>query len=275
MSSKRVYNRQQSVSYTSPSNCKSSRNLKIDKPPTPCHTDFIPENKKTSNEMIYREHLPDLIDRFEGRAPSGNLYFDGLWTGQFFRAPKSECDDDESEWENQESMPTLGGVHTYSRGVSACPNIKNRHLQFQDDPPSSSSHSTAVAHRPTMLLQERYDDAIRKTFERGYTQEMLLKRMRSKLSEKIETYGAHRIRLRKKFQCFDKESRGALYEWEFKELVDMTNCYFDEIESLALFAYLDEEGTGLVSWKSFEQHCMVRDLSSGGALQPKAITHQM
>jgi hypothetical protein len=274
-SRKKQYNRQQSTAYSSPFD-----NRIPVKRADPVHTDFIKPPTQTSNEMIFRYRPPDIVELFEGKTPEGNLYFDGVWSGQFFplQGPEDEEQDDD-DFISADSNAGGQGKTGSSRVIRNDFAIENRRTDFRDEkkkpPVCSDQQGTHFrVYGSSMALQERYSEAIRKSWERGQTQEMLLRRVRSKLSEKIESYGAHRIRMRKKFEYFDTGKKRSLHELEFRLFLDETNCFLDEVESLALFAYLDVEETGNITWKSFEQYCLVRDASAGVALLPKAITGQ-
>lgn len=284
MTSQRKFNRQQSVMYS-----LHSQNIRAGlattehvEPPEPIYKDFITPNEVTSNEMIFRERPPDIIELFEKKKPSGNLFYDGVWSGQFFPLQSPEAvEDDEND--------DIQGVHLAQCGLDRPKSsrvirndfaVESRRNTHEDDVYNNKiikddeNRSHFRVYGSSMALQERYSEAIQKSWSRGQSQKTILQRVRSKFSEKIESYAAHRIRMRKKFEYFDKGNKRSLLELEFRHFLDEMNCYLDEVESLALFAYLDVEQTGHITWKSFEQYCLVRDASCGSAIIPKAITGQ-
>ena len=126
-----------------------------------------------------------------------------------------------------------------------------------------------------MELEERYNNAIEQLWKRGQTQQMLLRLVQSKLSERVSSYAQQMVRARKIFEYFDLDNSATLDEHEFRQFLELSNCYMDDIQSLALFAYFDEERTGGILWEQFKQHAMVQNPRGGTAVIPKAITATM
>lgn len=123
-----------------------------------------------------------------------------------------------------------------------------------------------------MELEERYHNAIQKLWKRGQTQQMLLRMVQCKLSENVSTFAQQYCRSRKIYEYFDLDSSGTLDEHEFRQFLELQNCYFDDIQSLALFAYFDSNKTGGITWEQFEAHAIISNPQGGTGVIPKAIT---
>jgi hypothetical protein len=138
-----------------------------------------------------------------------------------------------------------------------------------------SSFTNFRSYGKNMDLIERYDIAINKLKHRGQTQDMLLRIVQSKLSERVRSYSQQQVRFRKIFEYFDLDGSNDLDEHEFRQFLELSNVYFDEIQSLALFAYFDKDKTGGISWENFEAQAMVANPQGGSAVIPKGITAPM
>jgi Ca2+-binding EF-hand superfamily protein len=127
-----------------------------------------------------------------------------------------------------------------------------------------------------MELEERYNDSIKQLWKRHQqTQQMLLRMVQSKLSSRVNSYASQSVRTRAIFDYFDMDGGGDLDEQEFRQFLELTNCYFDDVQSLALFAYFDEKRVGGIDWEAFKLHSMVHNPKGGTATIPKAITAVM
>jgi hypothetical protein len=123
-----------------------------------------------------------------------------------------------------------------------------------------------------MELEERYSNAIQKLYHRHQqTQPMLLRLIQSKLSEHVHSFSHQYCRSKKIFEYFDLDGSGTLDELEFKQFLELQNCYLNDIQSLALFAYFDVTKTGGITWEQFERHAMVSNPQGGTGVIPKAI----
>lgn len=138
-----------------------------------------------------------------------------------------------------------------------------------------SSFTNFRSYGQHMELEERYTNAIQQLWKRGQTPQMLLRIVQSKLSERVNSYAHQRVRARKIFEYFDLDNSATLDEHEFRQFLELSNCYMDDIQSLALFAYFDEEREGGIRWEQFMQHAMVQNPRGGTAVIPKAITATM
>jgi hypothetical protein len=118
---------------------------------------------------------------------------------------------------------------------------------------------------------ERYEIAISKLISRGQSQEMLLRIVQAKISERSHSYSQQNIVVKKLFEAFDFNNDGTLDEREFRECLERCNIQFDDIQSLALYAYFDPDMTGAVEWIDFARHAMVFNPKGGTAVLPKAI----
>lgn len=145
---------------------------------------------------------------------------------------------------------------------------------------------TFVKHVDTV---ERYNTAVEQLLERGQTQEMLLRIVQSKLSERIHSYASQVLRWRQIFDSFDSNGDGVLDESEFRICLEKQNVQFDDVQCLALFAYFDTNYDGLVialfifitcnvrstsfvEWNEFADFSMVQNPRGGSAVVPKMIT---
>eukprot|EP00602_Paraphysomonas_sp_CaronLab_P005982 CAMPEP_0185035564 /NCGR_PEP_ID=MMETSP1103-20130426/27172_1 /TAXON_ID=36769 /ORGANISM="Paraphysomonas bandaiensis, Strain Caron Lab Isolate" /LENGTH=283 /DNA_ID=CAMNT_0027572703 /DNA_START=30 /DNA_END=881 /DNA_ORIENTATION=+ len=138
-----------------------------------------------------------------------------------------------------------------------------------------SSFTNFRSYGKHMELEERYNNAIQQLWKRGQTQQMLLRMVQSKLSERINSYADQHVRARKLYDYFDLDNSQTLDEHEFRQFLELSNCYMDDIQSLALFAYFDSDRIGGITWESFSEHALVHNPRGGTAVIPKAITATM
>ena len=64
------------------------------------------------------------------------------------------------------------------------------------------------------------------------------------MSERVNSYALQLIRTRKLFEAFDINGDGVLDEGEFRICLEKLNIQFDDVQSLALFAYFDDNNDG-------------------------------
>lgn len=121
-------------------------------------------------------------------------------------------------------------------------------------------------------LAERYEQAVERIMARGQTQEMLLRIVKAKISERVKSYSEQRVSLRKLFEAFDFNNDGVLDEMEFRECLERCNIQFDDSQVIALFAYFDGNYMGFIRWENFAEHASVFNPRGGTAVQPKQIT---
>jgi len=119
---------------------------------------------------------------------------------------------------------------------------------------------------------ERYAQSVRALIEKGQSQEMLLRIVQAKMSERVNSYALQMIRTRKLFEAFDINGDGVLDEGEFRICLEKLNIQFDDVQNLALFAYFDDNNDGFVEWQDFADHAMVQNPKGGTAVLPKMIT---
>lgn len=123
-----------------------------------------------------------------------------------------------------------------------------------------------------MDLRERYTIAIETLLDRDQTQNMLLKIVQAKLSERVNSYAEQKQHIRLLFEGFDYNGDGVLDEGEFRDCLEHTNIQFDDVQVLALFAHFDLDYTGEISWRDFAANAMVLNPKGGTAVLPKQIT---
>jgi hypothetical protein len=138
----------------------------------------------------------------------------------------------------------------------------------------SPVHRDFLSHRTTRkdLLQQRYENAVASLLERKQTQRGLLSIIQSKLSERVKSYSEQAIRTRKFFEYFDYNGNMCIDEFEFRDFLEINNCYLDDVQRLALFAYFDTDFSGGLSWEQFRKSAMVPNPKGGTAVLPKSIT---
>lgn len=138
-----------------------------------------------------------------------------------------------------------------------------------------SALGSAMTHYRTAFssleLEERYAKAAYQLSKRNQSQEQLCRMLQSKMGERIRKFSDQVIRARKQFHYFDMNGDGALNEDEFRQFLVMTNVFFDDIQTLALFAFIDRDFTGMISWENFEYCVCVQDPQIGHYTVPKAI----
>jgi hypothetical protein len=120
-------------------------------------------------------------------------------------------------------------------------------------------------------LEERYERATNQIIRRGQTLQMLIRMLQAKLAERIEKHADQIIRARKLFYYFDMDGDGNMNEDEFRQFLEFSNIVLDDVQTLALFGYIDRDHTGKISWDNFEAYCLVQDPEIGNAAVPKAI----
>lgn len=176
---------------------------------------------------------------------------------------QSDLNDEENENKSESPTPSGNAAHHRSAG----------HLQDKVEQSTlGSSFTNFRTYGQHMELEERYYNAIQKLFKRGQTQQMLLRMVQCKLSENVSTFAQQYCRSRKIFEYFDLDGSGTLDEHEFRQFLELQNCYFDDIQSLALFAYFDSSKTGGITWEQFEIHAIISNPQGGTGVIPKAIT---
>lgn len=126
-----------------------------------------------------------------------------------------------------------------------------------------------------MDLHERYHNATTALLQRGQSQQMLLRIVQAKLSERVTSYAQQKIHTRLLFEAFDFNNDGVLDEHEFRECLEKMNVQFDDVQSLALFAYFDQDYDGSLNWEEFAEKSMVPNPKGGVAIIPKQITSTM
>lgn len=123
-----------------------------------------------------------------------------------------------------------------------------------------------------MALVERYSAALEDLHRSGQNQQMLLRLVQAKLSERVNSYAEQAIRVRKIFMAFDKNFDGVLDENEFRLFLETINVQFNDRQMLSLFAYFDVTNDGAIDWEEFAQHAMLPNPKGGVAVLPKQIT---
>lgn len=114
----------------------------------------------------------------------------------------------------------------------------------EDDGPIQGDNFNFRVFAKHMDILERYSTSVQALLERGQTQETLLRIVQAKMSERVNSYALQLIRTRKLFEAFDINGDGVLDEGEFRICLEKLNIQFDDVQSLALFAYFDDNNDG-------------------------------
>ena len=114
----------------------------------------------------------------------------------------------------------------------------------EDKGPTEGQNFNFRAFAKHMDTVERYAQSVQALIDRGQSQEMLLRIVQAKMSERVNSYALQLIRTRKLFEAFDINGDGVLDEGEFRICLEKLNIQFDELQSLALFAYFDHNNDG-------------------------------
>ena len=122
---------------------------------------------------------------------------------------------------------------------------------------------------------ERYETARQDLFKRGQTQQMLMRIVQAKLSERSNSYAQQQIWLRNLFANFDQNGNSGLDEIEFRQCLELMNIQFDDCQFLALFAFLDKDQNGTIDFEEFANYAMIPNPKGGTAVLTKAITAPM
>lgn len=139
---------------------------------------------------------------------------------------------------------------------------------------SISSRHMATNENEDKDLQEIYLNALEALWRRGQTPQMLLRMLQGKVSERNSCFADQQVRVRKLFQSFDYVGSGSLNISGFRKCLEHISCQFDEVQSLALFAFFDEDRSGTIDWEELAENVMVVNPKSG-KLVPKPITATM
>jgi Ca2+-binding EF-hand superfamily protein len=119
---------------------------------------------------------------------------------------------------------------------------------------------------------ERYTNAVEQLKARGQTQTMLIRLVQNKLAERVMSYAEQKLKTRLLFEAMDVNGDFVLDETEFRICLEKVNVQLDDVQSLALFAYFDEDYGGSINWQEFSDVVMVANPRGGNAVLPKAIT---
>lgn len=119
---------------------------------------------------------------------------------------------------------------------------------------------------------ERYETARQELFRRGQSQQMLMRIVQAKLSERVTSYAQQHIWLRNLFSNFDDDGSMGLDEAEFRQCLELMNIQLDDCQFLALFAYFDKDQNGTIDFEEFSHYAMIPNPKGGTAILTKPIT---
>mmetsp|Transcript_23824 Transcript_23824/g.34938 ORF Transcript_23824/g.34938 Transcript_23824/m.34938 type:complete len:309 (-) Transcript_23824:213-1139(-) len=221
----------------------------------PKETDTYEEKRITTPKYIvrgYTGHIPGSIDVCGSPVGLGIELFSPI------------KDKQKSIYVGNENLPTCKYRSKSTNGDSDGKKLHAGHMKFLN---STKGNNASLESRT-----ERYAEAVAQLHARGQKQEGLLRVIQSKLSERVTSYAQQIIRLQKIFDYFDFNDSKFLDEFEFRQFLDRSNCHLDDCQALALFAYFDDDNTGVISWEAFKKNCVVPNPKGGTAVLPKAIT---
>lgn len=120
-----------------------------------------------------------------------------------------------------------------------------------------------------METLERYETSRQDLFMRGQTQQMLMRIVQAKLSERVSSYAQQQIWLRNLFKNYEREGSDGLSEHEFRQCLERMNIQLDDCQFLALFAYFDKDANGTIDFDEFARYAMVPNPKGGTAIITK------
>jgi len=126
---------------------------------------------------------------------------------------------------------------------------------------------------PDIDLQERYLHAMEQLFHRGQTPQMLLRTLQGKISERVTDYSMELRKVKRLFEAHDKSGKGLNFN-SFQKCIEQIGCHFDDVQSLALFSFFDDNNNGLVDWNELSDNVIMFN-PGGGKIVPKQITATM
>jgi len=142
-------------------------------------------------------------------------------------------------------------------------------------PEPDTSNSMFRSFGKHMDTLERYETARQELYRRGQTQQMLMRIVQAKLSERVSSYAQQQIWIRNLFGNFAKNGGTEVPEAEFRQCLELMNIQFDDCQFLALFAFFDADHNGSIDYQEFAGYAMVPNPKGGTAVLPKSITSPM
>jgi len=87
-------------------------------------------------------------------------------------------------------------------------------------------------------------------------QVMLIRLVQNKLAERVTSYAEQKIKTRLLFEAHDVNRDFVMDEGEFRICMEKVNVQLDDVQSLALFAYFDQDFGGTVNWQEFSDQVL-------------------
>lgn len=145
-----------------------------------------------------------------------------------------------------------------------------RKIRLENKLTKSKSSLTSTSTKEEKDLEEIYSDALDRLSNNDQNPKTLLRLLQSKVSERYTCSADQRIKVRKVFEAY-ADCDGHLDIHGFRKCLGIISCPFDETQSLALFAYFDDDRSGTVEWSELVDKVIVLNPKSG-ELVPKSIT---
>jgi hypothetical protein len=121
-------------------------------------------------------------------------------------------------------------------------------------------------------IEDRYEAAIKIIKRLNQTQEVLVKIVSSKMTERHTTQAEELIFLHHFVKSFDKSYSGFLHENELRSCLEAANVQFNDDQFTALFAYFDRGCTGRIHIEKFIERIKVPNPKAGENIMSKGIT---
>lgn len=121
-------------------------------------------------------------------------------------------------------------------------------------------------------LEDRYEMAIANIVRLKQSQDVLIKIVSSKMTERTNSYAQQNIFLHNLLSSFDTSHSGYMTEKELRVCLEASNVQFSDDQFIALFAYFDDGCTGRIDWRVFAQRIMVPNPRGGLGIMTKSIT---
>jgi hypothetical protein len=187
------------------------------------YTGHFPSPKKFNNELTDAS-TKNMIRGYTGHRPGrSHVVGEPIIPNEEKQSPSKQ-------------ISSSGDLSVYSpkhEGAPQTPSFASEQLQ--------NTFRNYAAHMDTL---ERYHSAVEQLIQRGQSQEMLLRIVQAKMSQRVSSFSAQVIKTRKLYEAFDLNSDGLLDENEFRICLEKLNIQFDDVQNLALFAYFDVNNDG-------------------------------
>lgn len=116
--------------------------------------------------------------------------------------------------------------------------------RFRSDVSAGADNNILGERIKRMDLLERYADATRALVAREQSPEVLIKLVQAKISERVQSYAQQLKIVKLEFEQYKVDPEDGFNEAALREVLERMNIQFDDVQSLALFAFFDVDGVG-------------------------------